>query len=177
MNRSITPLKKTVSLNLDRVGRHSTYPFVPESTTSVHHGEEIFVFLAAEPIQASNFEVTPEMAHVVALAFHGLRVDVLQVVVARVSLQNLVGQFALVFLLRWNFWLLWLLQEHFPQTLGFEIVLAFVSSRIPEDVGDCLSKFLHCNSETVCFIGLGHFEERIAGRTCQKSGRTGSSIR
>ena len=106
------------------------------------------------------------MAHVVALAFHSLRVDVLQIVVAGFSLQDFIGQFVLLVLLRWNLWLLWLLQEHLPQTLGLEVVLALVCSCIPENIGDCFSKLLHCNSETVCLIGLGHLEEWITEIKC-----------
>jgi hypothetical protein len=166
VDRSVTPLNRSVSTKPAVIVRRLTYPFIPETATPVHHGEEVFVFLAAEPIQSSNFEVTPEMAHVVALAFHSLRVDVLQIVVTGFSLQDFIGQFVLLVLLRWNLWLLRLLQEHLPQTLGLEVVLALVCGRISENVGNCLSKLLYCNSEAVCLVGLGHLEEWITEMEC-----------
>lgn len=162
VNRSIAPLYQTVSTSFAKSENQITYSFIPKATASVHHSEEIFVLLATEPIQTSNFEVTPEMAHVVAFSFHGLRVDILQIVVTRIGLQDLVGQFALVVLL-WDFWLLRLLQEHLPQTLGFQVVLALVGGRVAEDVGDCFPKLFDCDGETVCLVGLGHLEEWITG--------------
>jgi hypothetical protein len=166
VNRSVTPLHETVSTHPVITVSIITYPFIPETATSVHHGEKVFVFFAAEPIQAGNFEITPEMAHIIALAFHSLRVDILQIVVTGFSLQNFVGQFVLLATFGWNLWLLWLLQEHLPQTLGLQIILAFVCGCIPENVGDCLSELLHCNSEAVGLVGFGHLEEWVTEMKC-----------
>lgn len=161
-------------LNKSRKEKKTTHPLIPETTTAVHHIEEILVFLASEPIQARNLKITPEMAHVVAFTLHGLGVDVIKVVGVRVGLQDLFRQ--LLLCIGRGLWLGHGLQEHLPQTLGLEVVLALVSCGVPEDVGDGLAKFFDGNGESVGLVGLGHFHERITGghvsnwESCSKHG-------
>lgn len=154
----ITPLS-SVSLVSHSSCILRTYAFHPEASTAVHHLEELFVLFAAEPIKAGNFEVGPEMTHVVRLAFHGLGVDVGQVVAVGVRTQNFFGQRRLVgdrlFLLLDG------VDEHLPQALGLEALEALVGGSISEDVGDSLAKFLDSDGETVSLVGIDHGPERI----------------
>lgn len=53
-----------------------TYSFHPEPARTIHHLEEVLILLRPEPVEASNFKVRPEMAHIVPLALHGLGVDI-----------------------------------------------------------------------------------------------------
>ena len=76
-----------------------TYSLHPEAAAAIHHLEEIFVWLAAEEVEAGDLEVTPEMAHVVLLAFHGFRVDVWQFSIAWLGLENVFGERLLVLVL------------------------------------------------------------------------------
>lgn len=122
MNGSITPLSKKQSvLSIPKkaaVIADSTHSFIPESTTAVHHVEKVLVRLAAEPIQARNFEVTPEMTHVVTFAFHGLGVDVIKVLVTGFGQENLIGKLLLLLLRLGRLLLLGgALEEHLPQAL------------------------------------------------------------
>jgi hypothetical protein len=56
--------------------RTKTHSFHPKTAAAVHHLEKVVVLLAAEPAEACDFKVGPEMTHVVLLALHGLWVDV-----------------------------------------------------------------------------------------------------
>jgi hypothetical protein len=70
MNRCVTPLSIVSVSFFETFTLRRLYPFHPESPTPVHHVKELVVLLTAEPIQASNLKVAPEVAHVVLLAFH-----------------------------------------------------------------------------------------------------------
>lgn len=177
MNRGVTPLNRLWSAFgvSSLLHPRSTHSFIPESTTAVHHVEEVLVRLAAEPIQARNFKVTPEMAHIVALAFHSLRVDVVEVLVTGFGQENLVGKLLLLLLLGlgWGLLLRGALQEHLPQALGLEVVLALVCRRVAENVGNGLAKLLDCDGKAVGLVRLGHLDKwitdiqvnnRVAGR-------------
>ena len=139
-----------------------THSFRPETPTLVHHVKELFVLLAPEPVQASNLEVAPEMAHVVGLAFHRLGVNLGHGVVARFVLQDLFGQLVLLFARGLLFLLRRLFEEHLPQAFRRQVVLSFVGGRVAEDIRDGLAKFFDRDRETVSLVGLGHLDERIA---------------
>lgn len=155
-----SPHCKPVSSIHDNQRQLGTYPFSPEASAFIHSIEELLVLLASKPIQACNLEVTPEMAHVVRLALHGLRIDFLETVLPRVGLQNLLGQLVLL-VFRLLFFLRRILEKHFPQPLRLEIVLALIGSGISEDIRDGLTELLDGNGEAVGFVGFDHLNEGI----------------
>ena len=158
-----------------RLARFETYSLHPEATATVHHLEEILIRLAAEEVQAGDLEVTPEMAHVVFLAFHRFRVDFGKSAVAGLCAEDVFGERLLfvvfrvalgqVFGLDLLFWLG--LDEHLPQTLRGEVVDALVGGGVAEDVGDCLLQLFHGNGETICLVVPGHVHERVVGNVAE----------
>lgn len=56
--------------SLQKGGLWLAYSFHPKATASVHHFKEVLVLLAAEPAELRNFEIGPEVAHVVGLSLH-----------------------------------------------------------------------------------------------------------
>ena len=147
--------------------RHKTYSLHPESTTLIHHLEEILIFLAAEPRQAGNLKVGPEMAHVVLLALHRLRIDIWEVVL---SIEKLSWDWwAVVWIVLWlRLWLIWLwLDEHLPQALGGDVVDALICGCITPDVWHGLLELLDGNGETIGLVGSNHLLERIIGNVAE----------
>ena len=128
------------------LGGGKTYSLHPEATAPVHHLEEVFIRFAAEEVEAGDFEVAPEVAHVVFLALHRFGVDFGELAVAGLGVEDVFGQ-RLLFVVFWValgqvlgldllFWLG--LDKHLPQTLGGEVVDALVCRSVAEDVGDGL---------------------------------------
>ena len=147
--------------------RHKTYSLHPESTTLIHHLEEILVFLAAEPRQTGDLKVGPEMAHVVLLALHRLRIDIWQVVL---SIKKLPWNWwAVVWIVfRLGLWLVWLwLDEHLPKALGGDVVDALICGCVTPDVWHSLLELLDGNGETVGLVGSNHLLERIVGNVAE----------
>lgn len=151
----------TVSSNPTANDRRGTYSFHPEASALIHHLKELFVLLASEPVQTRNLEITPEMAHVIFLAFHGLGVNLLEIVLARVSLQDLLRQLDLLLLFRLGFLLWGIFEEHLPQSLGLEVVLALIGGGISEDIRNSLFELLDGDCEAICFVVFNHLEERV----------------
>lgn len=119
-NESVRLPTSHVSICLVLGIRGIAYSLHPESSATIHHLEEIFVFFAPEEAELGNFEIRPEMAHVVLLALHCLWVNVWERCVAWIAAQNFFRQGA--FEVRIVFWeilglVLLRLDEHFPQTL------------------------------------------------------------
>lgn len=147
--------------------RHKTYSLHPESTTLIHHLEEILVFLAAEPRQAGDLKVGPEMAHVVLLALHCLRINIWQVVF---SIEKLPWNWwAVVWIVLWlGLWLVWLrLNEHLPQALGCNVVDALICGCVTPDIWHGFLEFLDGNGKTIGLVGSNHLLERIVGNVAE----------
>ena len=139
-----------------------TYSLHPETSAPVHHIEEVFVLLAPEKVEARNLKITPKVAHVVRLAFHGLRVDFRKRTFSRFIPPDFLGQLLLLLFLRFLF-LGRGVEEHLPEPLGLELVLVLVGGRVTEYVGHGLSEFLQRDGESIRLVELGHFQERIIG--------------
>lgn len=106
-----------------------TYPLHPESSTAIHHLEEVLVLLTPEPAESSDLKVRPEMAHVVLLPFHCLEVDIWNGDMVWVASQDLFRQRVLeIWILFWNVlgWIWLRFDKHLPQTLGGQIIYSFV---------------------------------------------------
>lgn len=146
-----------------------TYSLHPETATAVEVLEKGLVLWAAEPGEAGNLKVGPEMAHVVAVTLHGVRVNVGQSTVARVGLSNLLGKAVLDDLGL----LLAGLEEHFPETLGGDVVVSHVGRGVAEDVGDGLAELLDGNGEAVRLLLLNHLEEGVTEGVRNDFGRWG----
>jgi hypothetical protein len=130
-----------------------TYTLHPKPAAPIHHLEELLILLAPEEIQPGNLKVGPEMAHVVALALHGLRVHVWD---ARLAL-----------VVRLDVRVLALgLDKHLPQALGLEALEPLVGRRVAENVGHRLAEFFDDDGEAVGLVVLDHFEEGVATREC-----------
>lgn len=103
-----------------------TYPFHPESTTTIHHLEEVLIFLASEPTESGNLEIGPEMTHIVLLALHGFAVNERQSILSSVVAEDFFWE-APIGLIVDFLRIVMGFDEHFPKTLGFEVVDSLVS--------------------------------------------------
>lgn len=106
-----------------------TYSLHPKSTTPIHHLEEILILFTPKPTQARDLKVRPEMAHVVFLALHSFGVDIWEGSARGVATEYFFGEGTLVvgvvfgdFFGLFGLWL----DEHFPETLGSEVVDSLV---------------------------------------------------
>lgn len=136
-----------------------TYSFRPETPTLIHHLEEVLIGLASEEIQPRNFEITPEMTHVVFFVLHGFRIHIRELSAIRVQLQHLLREFI-------EFGLLWLLfrllKEHLPHSLRREIIGSFICRCVAKQIGYGFLQFLDRNRETVGFVVPRHVSEGVA---------------
>lgn len=138
-----------------------TYSFHPKSSTAIHHLEELFIFPTSEPTESGDFEIRPEMTHVVFLALHVFGIDIWEGSARWVAAKDVFGQGTLLGFL-FFLWLFWLrLDEHFPQTLGGDIVDSLVCGCVSEDVRDGFFQFLDRNGEAVCLVRFDHLEEWV----------------
>lgn len=94
-----------------------TYTFHPKPPTTIHHLEKVFILFTSEPAEFGDFEVGPEMAHIVLLSFHSLRINGWQRSSRRIASQNLLWEGVFVIrIILWQFVCLLRLRlnEHFP---------------------------------------------------------------
>ena len=163
VNWSISPLEFVSIIRVYRA-LASSYTFHPKPSTAIHHLEEVFVLLTSKPTEFGDFEIRPEMAHIVLLPLHSFGIDGWERSSRWVTPEDLFRQRVfVVWIVFWQlFRLLWLrLDEHFPKTLGGQVVDSLVCGCISEDVRHSLFQLLDCNGEPVRFIRLDHPQKWI----------------
>lgn len=135
-----------------------THPFCPETTTLIHHLEEVLIRLASEEIQPRNFEITPEMTHVVLFVLHRFRIHIRELSTIRVQLQHFLRELIV-------FGLLWLLfrplKKHLPHSLRREVIGSFIRRCVTEQIGHSFLQFLNRNRETIGLVVPCHVSERV----------------
>lgn len=128
----------------------------------IHHLEEILICLAPEEVKAGNFEVGPEVAHVVFLSLHSVGVKLGRLQAVGVGGEDFLGK-------RWvsrlGFLLRGVVDKHLPETLGGDVVKAFVGGGVAEEVGDGLLELLDGDGETISLVVLDHLQEGVAERS------------
>lgn len=147
-----------------RTGNIWTYSLHPKSSTAIHHLEEVFIFLTPEPTEFRDLEIRPEMAHIVLLSLHCLRIDLRNRGVVGVASQNFFRQRMLEVgvIFRNVLWLFRLrLNEHLPKSLRGQVVDSFVCGCVSEDIGYRLLQLLDCDCESVGLVRFDHLEERV----------------
>jgi hypothetical protein len=149
-----------------RVNKAVSYSLHPETSTAVHHLEEVLVLLTPEPVKSGNLKVTPEMAHVVCFALHGLGIYIWDGARAGLCTKNVFRERLLVLWVVLGQFVRWLLrlglEEHVPEASIGNVVDAFVGRGVSEDIRYCLFEFLDCNGKAIGLVVFLHVDERIA---------------